>query len=101
MRPASTSLRAEPEHRDDARKGEEDRNDSEDGAPRVVARARVIGGFGRPRESLGRDGFGAERLHGTDGGDVFAGEGGGFREPVLRLPRAARTARPAATAATR
>ena len=79
------ALGAEPEHHDDAGKGEEQRRHRDEGARLGHLARRFVGavggerGNGSRRKSL-RD----ERLHHPDRAEALGGEGGGVGERLLR-----------------
>ena len=76
-------LRAEPQHDDDAREGEEDRRAGDEGARLAHRPRRLIGAVGRVSVAAGAERFGDERLHDPHRRQALGCEGGRLREPVL------------------
>ena len=81
-------LGAEPKHRDDAGEDQKNRAGGDEGAqPRRLARG-VVNAVGRRFEPRDHRRLRAASLHRADSGQIFAGEGGGVRQRVLREARA-------------
>ena len=81
---------AEPQHDDDAGKGEEQRGDGDDGARLGHRPRRLVGLLGGGAEAGGGEDLGDEGLHDAHRRQALGGEGGGVGEPVLGAPRTRR-----------